>query len=318
MTTAPITDSVTRAAIAAVEPVIRPYVRITPVIEIDRSQFGLPPGPLTIKLEQLQHSGSFKARGAFTNMLLREVPAAGVVAASGGNHGAAVAYAAGVLGVPARIFVPTVSSAAKVSRIRGYGAHLVVEGATYSDALVLSQEWAAMSGALPVHAFDQRETLLGAGTVALELQRQAPGVTTVLAGVGGAGLLSGIAGAYAGLAAVVGAEPDGAPTMTEALKAGGPVDAPTGSVAVDSLAPRRVGELTYAMVSRHAERIILVTDEAITAAQQALWDVLRIVAEPGASAALAALLSGQYAPAPDEHVAVVVSGANTTAVDFTR
>jgi threonine dehydratase len=317
MTTAPITDVVTRTAIAAVEPVIRPYVRITPVLEIDRSQFGLPPGPLTLKLEQLQHSGSFKARGAFANMLLREVPAAGVVAASGGNHGAAVAYAAGVLGVPARIFVPTVSSPAKVSRIRGYGAHLIVEGATYSDSLVLSQEWAAASGALPVHAFDQLETLLGAGSLALELQRQAPGVTTVLAGVGGAGLLSGIAGAYAGLAAVVGAEPDGAPTMTEALKAGGPVDAPTGSVAVDSLAPRRVGELTYAMISRHAERIVLVTDEAITAAQQALWDVLRIVAEPGASAALAALLSGQYQPGPGEHVAVVVSGANTTAVDFT-
>ncbi len=318
MTTAPITDRVTRAAIAEVEPLIAPYLRVTPVIELDRSAFGLPPGPLTIKLEQLQHSGSFKARGAFANLLLREVPAAGVVAASGGNHGAAVAYAAGVTGVPARIFVPTVSSAAKISRIRGYGAHLVIEGATYSDALALSQDWAATSGAMPVHAYDQAETMLGAGSVALELQRQAPGVTAVLAGVGGGGLLSGVAGAYAGLAAVIGAEPEGAPTLTDALRAGQPVDAPTGSVAVDSLAPRRAGELTYAMISRHAERIVLVSDEAITAAQQALWDVLRVVGEPGACAALAALLSGQYQPGPAEHVAIIVSGANTTGVDFGR
>jgi threonine dehydratase len=309
---------VTRAAIEAVEPLIRPFLRVTPVIELDRSELGLPAGPLTIKLEQLQHTGSFKARGAFANLLLREVPEAGVVAASGGNHGAAVAYAAGVRGVPARIFVPTVSSAAKVSRIRGYGADLVIDGATYSDALALSEDWAAGSGALRVHAFDQLETVLGAGTVALELRRQAPGVTTVLAGVGGGGLLSGIAGVYAGVAAVIGAEPEGAPTMTEALKAGHPVDAPAGSIAVDSLAPRRVGELTYEIISRHAERVVLVSDEAIAGAQQRLWDVLRIAAEPGACAALAALLSRQYEPAPDDHVAVVVSGANTTAVDFSR
>jgi threonine dehydratase len=317
-TAAPLHERVTRAAIEAVEPLIRPYLRVTPVIGLDRSALGLPAGPLTIKLEQLQHIGSFKARGAFANLLLRDVPAAGVVAASGGNHGAAVAYAAGVTSVPARIFVPTVSSAAKISRIRGYGADLVVEGATYSDALALSEQWAAASGAMPVHAFDQLETVLGAGTVALELRRQAPEVSTVLAGVGGGGLLSGIAGAYAGQAAIIGAEPEGAPTMTEALKAGRPVDAPAGSVAVDSLAPRRVGELTYAMISQHAERVVLVSDEEIVAAQQLLWDTLRIAAEPGACAALAALLSGRYEPAPDEHVAVIVSGANTTAVNFGR
>jgi threonine dehydratase len=313
---APGIASVSRAAIEAVEPLIRPFLRITPVIELDRSELGLPPGPLTLKLEQLQHTGSFKARGAFANLLLRPVPAAGVVAASGGNHGAAVAYAAGALGIPARIFVPTVSSAAKVSRIRGYGAHLVVEGATYSDALTLSEQWAAESGALPVHAFDQVETMLGAGTLALELIRQAPGATTVLAGIGGGGLLSGIAGAYAGRARIVGAEPDGAPTMTEAIKAGRPVDAVTGSVAVDSLAPRRVGALTFLMISHHAGRVVLVSDEAIGRAQQLLWERLRVVAEPGACAALAALLAGRYEPGPDEHLAVVISGANTTAVDF--
>ncbi len=311
-------DAITPAAVAAVEARIRSYVRCTPVITIDRADFGLPPGPLTLKLEQLQHSGSFKARGAFANLRLRDVPAAGVVAASGGNHGAAVAYAAEVLGVPARIFVPTVSSAAKVSRIRSYGADLVVEGDTYSDALAISQQWAASSGAMPVHAYDQAETVLGAGTLGLELRRQAGDVTTVLAAVGGGGLLSGIAAACAGPVRVVGVEPEGAPTMTRALQAGRPVDAVTGSVAVDSLAPRQVGELTFAMVSRHAHSVVLVSDEAIGQAQQALWDKLRVVGEPGGCAALGALLSGRYRPEPGERVAVVISGANTSAVSFTQ
>lgn len=311
-------DAITPAAVAQVETQIRQYIRCTPVVSLDRAEFGRPAGPLTVKLEQLQHSGSFKARGAFANLTLRDVPAAGVVAASGGNHGAAVAYAAGVLGIPARIFVPVVSSAAKISRIREYGAHLVVEGETYSDALALSQQWAAESGALSVHAFDQAETMLGAGTLALELRRQAPDVTTVLTGVGGGGLLSGTAAVCAGRVRVVGAEPEGAPTMTAALQAGRPVDAATGSVAVDSLAPRRVGELTFSMVSRHVHSVVLVSDEAILQAQQQLWDKLRVVGEPGGCAALAALLSGSYVPEPGESVAVVVSGANTTAVDFRR
>jgi threonine dehydratase len=311
-------DVITPEAVAAVETRIRQFVRRTPVISIDRADFGLSPGPLTLKLEQLQHSGSFKARGAFANLTLRDIPAAGVAAASGGNHGAAVAYAAGVLGVPARIFVPVVSTAAKVSRIRGYGADLVIEGDTYSDALAISQEWVAASGAMPVHAYDQAETILGAGTLALELRQQTEGVTTVLAAVGGGGLLSGIVAAYAGRARVVGVEPDGAPTMTEAMKAGRPVDADTGSVAVDSLAPRQVGQLTFAVVSRHAHSVVLVSDEAILQAQQALWDTLRMVAEPGGCAALGALLSGRYVPRPGESVAVVISGANTSAVSFAR
>jgi threonine dehydratase len=311
-------EALTAAAVAAVESRIRQYVRCTPVIGIDQADFGLPAGPLALKLELLQHSGSFKARGAFANLLLREVPAAGVTAASGGNHGAAVAYAAGVLGVPAKIFVPEVSSPAKISRIRSYGADLVIEGATYSDALEVSEEWVAASGAMPVHAFNQPETVLGAGSVGLELRRQAPGVTTVLAGVGGGGLLSGIATACDGEVRVVGVEPEGAPTMSDALAAGRPVDAATGSVAVDSLAPRQVGELTFSVVSRKVHSVVLVTDEAILQAQQALWDTLRVVGEPGGCAALAALLSGRYVPEPGESVAVVVSGANTTAVSFGR
>jgi threonine dehydratase len=314
----PVASALTSAGVAAVEDRIRSFVRRTPAITVDRSELGLAPGPLTLKLEQLQHSGSFKARGAFANLLLRDVPAAGVVAASGGNHGAAVAYAAGILGVPARIFVPEVSSAAKISRIREYGADLVIDGATYSDALALSQRWTEESGALPVHAYDQAETVLGAGTLALELRRQAPEAGTVIAAVGGGGLLSGIAIGYAGRARVVGAEPEGAPTMTEALRAGRPVDAPVGSVAIDSLAPRRVGDLTFAVASAHVSSIVLVSDEAIIAAQRLLWVRLRIAAEPGGCAALAALLSGRYRPEPDEHVAIVISGANTTAVDFDR
>jgi len=304
-------------SVVAVEARIRPYVRLTPVITIDRAELGLPPGPLTIKLESLQHSGSFKVRGAFTNLLLRDVPDAGVAAASGGNHGAAVAYAASVLGIPARIFVPEVSSPAKVSRIRSYGADLVIQGETYSDALAISQDWISASGALTVHAFDQPETILGAGTTGLELRQQAPAATTILAAIGGGGLLSGIATAVmtgaddSGLR-VVGVEPEGAPTMTAALAAGGPVDAATGSIAVDSLAPRRVGELTFAVISRHVHAVVLVSDDAISEAQRLLWERLRIVAEPGGSAALAALISGRYQPAPGEHVAVVLSGANTT------
>jgi threonine dehydratase len=297
---------------------IRQFVRRTPVVTVDLADFGLAAGPLTLKLEQLQHSGSFKARGAFANLLLRDIPPAGVVAASGGNHGAAVAYAAGVLGLPARIFVPEVSSPAKISRIRGYGADLVIEGATYSDAFAVSQAWAAASGALPVHAYDQPETVLGAGTVGLELAEQAPRADTVLTAVGGGGLLAGTATACAPQRKVIGVEPDGAPTMSRALAAGGPVDAPAGSVAVDSLAPRQVGDLTYAVTAASVHEVLLVGDEAILAARQLLWERLRVVAEPGGVTALAAVLSGRYSPAPGEHVAVIISGANTTAVDFGR
>jgi threonine dehydratase len=309
---------VTAAAIAEVEPLIRPYIRRTPVVELDRADFGLPPGPLLLKLEMLQHSGSFKARGAFANLLLREVPAAGVVAASGGNHGAAVAYAARARGVPAHIFVPVVSTPAKVDRIRGYGAELVVTGETYSEAFAASLEWAAGHEALRVHAFDQVETMLGAGSTGLEFAAQAPGADVVLVGVGGGGLLAGIAGWYAGRTRLVGVEPEDAPTLTRALAAGGPVDAPAGSIAVDSLAPRQIGALNFPLLRDYLAGVLLVSDDEIRAAQRALWEVARVVAEPGGAAAFAAVLSGRYEPAPGEAVAVLVSGANTTAVDFSR
>ena len=307
---------VTASSIDSVAALIRPYIRYTPVLRLDRADFGLGAGPLVLKLDQLQHSGSFKARGAFANLLLRPVPEAGVVAASGGNHGAAVAYAARQLGVPARIFVPEVSSAAKIERIRGYGADLVVGGASYADSLAASVDWAVSSRALPVPAFDQLETIRGAGSLGAELREQVPEAGTVLASVGGGGLLAGICAACAGRLAVVGVEPTGAPTLTRALAAGRPVDAEVGSVAIDSLAPRRVGEQTFAVIREHVRGVVLVTDDDIRAAQRLLWDQLRLVAEPGGCAALAAVTSGRYQPEPAEVVTVVISGGNTTAVDF--
>jgi threonine dehydratase len=309
---------ITAATVASVAELIRPYIRYTPVITVDRASLGLAPGPLAVKLEQLQHSGSFKARGAFANLLLRTVPPAGVVAASGGNHGAAVAYAARAVGVPAKIFVPEVSSPAKIGRIRGYGADLVVAGASYDEARAASEDWASSSGALQVPAFDQAETILGAGSVAIELREQVPATAAVLASVGGGGLLAGICAGYAGQAAIIGVEPAGAPTLTRALAAGQPVDAEVGSLAVDSLAPRRVGQQTFAVLRDGVRQVLLVSDAEIRAAQELLWDRLRLVAEPGGCAALAAVLSGRYQPGPGELVTVVLSGANTTAVDFSR
>ena len=281
-------------------------------------ELGLDPVALTLKLELFQHTGSFKPRGAFANLLMREAPAAGVVAASGGNHGAAVAYAAMKLGVPAKIFVPAVASPAKQQRIRDYGAQLVVGGERYADALAASEAWAAESGALQVHAYDQPETLAGQGTLALELEEQAPALDTLLVAVGGGGLIGGIAAWYAGRVKIVGVEPEAAPTLTRALAAGRPVDAPAGGIAADSLAPRRVGELMFPIAQAHVSGMALVTDDAIRAAQRTLWSALRIVAEPGGAAALAALLSHRYEPRAGERVGVLVCGGNTTAVDFGR
>ncbi len=309
---------VDRAQIAAVEPRIRPYIRRTPVLEASGADLGLDPFALSVKLELCQHAGSFKTRGAFTNLLVRPVPPAGVIAASGGNHGAAVAYAARRLGIPASIFVPAISSPAKIARIRSYGADLVVGGERYADALAASEQRAAETGALTVHAFDQEETLRGAGTLGLELEAQSPDLDTVLMAVGGGGLLAGVAAWYGGRVSIVGVEPEAAPTLTRALEAGHPVDAPTGGIAADSLAPRRVGELVFPIVQQHVTQVLLVTDEAIRAAQEAIWEAFRVVAEPGGAAATAALLSGRYRPKPGERVGVVISGGNTTAVDFTR
>jgi threonine dehydratase len=310
------TTEITREAIAATETVIRPYVRRTPCLAADLADFGLMPAPAVFKLEMLQHSGSFKARGAFANLLLRKPSAAGVVAASGGNHGVAVAYAAQRLGISATIFLPDITSPAKVERIKSYGARLMISGTRYADALAASERHVTDTGAMPVHAYDQAETLLGQGTVGMELEQDAPGIDTLLVAVGGGGLIGGIAAWSAGRTRIVAVEPELSPTLHAAFEAGKPVDAPAGGIAADSLAPRRVGELMFPIARVHVEKVLLVSDDDIRQAQAALWSNLRVVAEPGGAAAFAALLSGRYRPAPGERVAVLICGGNTTAVNF--
>ncbi|TGU97173.1 threonine/serine dehydratase [Mesorhizobium sp. M00.F.Ca.ET.151.01.1.1] len=309
-------NTVTRERIAAMEPRIRPYVRHTPVLRIDMADFDRPPLAVDLKLECLQHSGSFKARGAFTNLLERPVPDAGVVAASGGNHGAAVAYAAMRLGHKATIFVPEVSPQAKLDRIRGYGADLVVGGARYAEALAASERFAEETGALQIHAFNQEETLIGQGTLGLEIESDLPEIDTLLVAVGGGGLIGGIAAWYAGRIRIVAVEPEGAPTLHRAFEAGRPVDAPAEGIAADSLAPKRVGEMMFPIAEAFVERSILVSDDDIIAAQKALWNRVRIISEPGGAAAFAAILSGRYTPTPGERVAVLVCGANANPANF--
>ncbi|QKC94762.1 threonine/serine dehydratase [Mesorhizobium sp. NZP2298] len=309
-------NTVTRERIAAMEPRIRPYVRHTPVLRVDMADFDRAPLAIDLKLECLQHSGSFKARGAFTNLLERQVPAAGVVAASGGNHGAAVAYAAMRLGHKATIFVPEVSPQAKLDRIRFYGADLVVGGARYAEALAASERFAQESGALQIHAFNQEETLVGQGTLGLEIEADLPEIDTLLVAVGGGGLIGGIAAWYAGRIRIVAVEPEGAPTLHRAFEAGHPVDAPAEGIAADSLAPKRVGEMMFPIAEAFVERSILVSDDDIIAAQKALWNRVRIISEPGGAAAFAAVLSGRYVPSPGERVAVLVCGANANPANF--
>jgi threonine dehydratase len=303
-----------RERIQATERVIRPHIRRTPILEVDGAEFGLDSIKIVFKLELFQHSGSFKARGAFTNMLTREVPAAGVVAASGGNHGAAVAYAAMKLRKPATIFVPSVASPAKLNRIRRYGAELLIAGDRYAESLEASEEWTAESGALPIHAYEAIETLLGQGTLGMELEEQAPNLDSLLVAVGGGGLIGGVAAWYQDRVKMVAVEPTAAPTLDYALRAGQPVDAPAGGIAADSLAPRQVGQLMFPIAQSYVREVVLVSDDEIVEAQKSLWETVRVAAEPGGAAAFAALLSGRYKTKPGERVGVIVCGGNTDKV----
>jgi threonine dehydratase len=303
-----------RERIQATERVIRPHIRRTPILEVDGAEFGLDSIKIVFKLELFQHSGSFKARGAFTNMLTREVPAAGVVAASGGNHGAAVAYAAMKLRKRATIFVPSVASPAKLNRIRRYGAELVIAGDRYAESLEASEEWTAESGALPIHAYEAIETLLGQGTLGMELEEQAPNLDSLLVAVGGGGLIGGVAAWYQDRVKMVAVEPTAAPTLDYALRAGQPVDAPAGGIAADSLAPRQVGQLMFPIAQSYVREVVLVSDDEIVEAQKSLWETVRVAAEPGGAAAFAALLSGRYKTRPGERVGVIVCGGNTDKV----
>ena len=298
-----------RFSIAAAASRIASHVRHTPILPLEGAECGVSV-PVTLKLELLQHTGSFKPRGAFNRMLTADLPAAGVIAASGGNHGAAVAYAARALGVTAEIFVPGGAPETKVSRIRSYGARVVRGGETYAEALAASRQRQAESGALEVHAYDHEAVLAGQGTVGREFESDAPDLTHILVATGGGGLIGGIAAWYAGAAQIVSVEPEACPGLHNALAAGQPVDSPVGGLAADALGARRVGSLMFPIARQHVTAL-LVDDAAILAAQRFLWDRLRLIAEPGGATALAALLSGRFVPPDGARIGVLVCGANT-------
>lgn len=300
---------VTAADIEAAAARIAGRVRRTPVVDSGAGSFGID-ASLSMKLELVQHTGSFKARGAFNTLLSSDVPEAGVAAASGGNHGAAVAYAARALGYPADIFVPETSAPAKIARIRAAGARLHVAGTRYADAAEACARHREQTGAMDIHAYDAPGTIAGQGTVALEWLEQVPDLDTVLIAVGGGGLISGCALWLAGKVRVVAVEPEGSCALNAALKAGEPVDVPVDSLAADSLGARRCGDLVHTICAAHVDQSLLVTDEAIRAAQTRLWTELQVAAEPGGATALAALTSGVYRPAPHERVGVLVCGGN--------
>jgi threonine dehydratase len=318
-----------RKSIAAAALRIAAHVRHTPLLSADLGGAS----PVTLKLELLQCAGSFKPRGAFNRLLsagilfgapllsasppadrrlsAAQLPSAGVLAASGGNHGAAVAYAAHRLGIRAEIFVPVSTPAAKVARIAGYGAKVVQVGRTYADALAASRIRGAETAALEVHAYDDPDVLAGQGTVGREFEQDAPELTHILVATGGGGLIGGIAAWYAGSVQVVSVEPESCPALHEALRVGHPVEAPVGGLAADSLGAKQVGTLMFPIAQRFVNQTVLVTDEAILAAQRVLWDRFRLVAEPGGATAVAALLSGRFVPPSAARVGVVLCGSNT-------
>jgi threonine dehydratase len=310
---------VTPDAIRAAYRLIAAHVRRTPLLETPSPIAGAP--PLSLKLEALQHSGSFKARGAFHNLLTRAAPAVGCATASGGNHGAAVAYAAQRLGVRATVFVPEISTPAKVARIRACGADIAIAGSTYAEAQERCDAFVAASGALKIHPYDAEATVAGAGTVALEWEEDLerlgkPKLDTVLVAVGGGGLISGVAAWFGDRVRVVGVEPEGSCALHAALEARAPVDVTVKSVAADSLGARRVGDLNFAIARALVSESVLVPDAAIVDAQRRLWREVSVVAEPGGAAAFAALISGAYQPEKDERVGVLVCGANADLAAF--
>jgi threonine dehydratase len=305
----------TSADVHAAAARIAGHIRVTPVFEADPGTFP-PAARVWLKLEQLQHTGSFKARGAFNRILAATeqdmIPAVGVVAASGGNAGLAVAYAAARQNVPARVYVPTNAPAVKVDRLRAYGAEVVQAGSRYGEAYELAVKHAAEVGALFCHPYDQPEICAGQGTLGLELLEQTGGeLDTVLVAVGGGGLMAGIAAAAEGRARVVAVEPVAIPTLHAALAAGRPVDVDVSGVVADSLGATRTGDIAYEVAVRTGVRSVLVDDADIIAARQMLWDQYRLPVEAGGATAFAALLTGAYRPSDGERIAVVLCGANT-------
>lgn len=304
---------VTRDDVLAARARLGTWIRRTPVMRIEADQLGTTHPALWLKLESLQFTGAFKARGALNNLLASAIPGAGVCTASGGNHGQAVAWAARLLGVPAAVFVPTTCPPIKLRRLRDYGAHVTVIGDDYDESLRNAENHAAHAGALLVHPFDQPLTVAGAGTVAAEFAEQVPELSTVLVAVGGGGLLAGSLAALTGTATrVVGVEPSTARCLGAALEAGLPAPVEVSGAAVDSLGPRRVGRIGFAAAVAHQVQRVEV---AIRQAQLTAWEELRIGLEGGGATALAAVLSGAYQPAEDEVLGVVCSGGN---VDITN
>jgi threonine dehydratase len=285
------------------------HVRRTPVLALENGAFGRPAG-VVLKLELLQHAGSFKPRGAFNRVLASQVPGAGLVAASGGNHGVAVAHVAHALGHHAEIFVPATSPTAKVDRIRALGAEVRVGGEIYDDAQSAATARAGETGALLVHPYDHPLVVAGQGTMARELDDQVPGFDTVLVAVGGGGLIAGVCAWFGDRVKIVSVEPASIPAMFEARRAGRPVEVSVSGLAADSLGAKAIGAVPFAVAAPFVDDAVLVSDDAIRAAQRELWLSVRLMAEPGGAAALAAVLSGAYRPAPAERVVVVMCGSN--------
>jgi threonine dehydratase len=311
----------TPSAIRSAHACIRGHIRRTPLLETASPVVGA--SPLSLKLECLQHSGSFKARGAFHNLLTRKTPAVGCATASGGNHGAAVAFAAQKLGIRARVFVPEIATPAKIAKIKAYGAEAIIGGGSYAEAQQRCDQYVAESGALLIHPYDAVETIAGQGTVALEWEEDLERfglrkLETVLIAVGGGGLIAGAAAWFADRVKVVGVEPDGSRALAAALEAYAPVDVEVESIAADSLGARRVGDLNFDIARRLVSEVVLVADEAIAEAQRQLWAEVSVIAEPGGAAAFAAIASGVYRPARGERVGVLVCGSNADLATFAQ
>jgi len=294
-----------RREVEAAWQLIRPHIRRTPVVEFAAARTSV-----VLKLESLQVSGSFKGRGAFHKLLASKVPASGIVAASGGNHGAAAAFAAHALGHKAEIFVPTIANPAKVARLKSYHAVVHQVGAVYAEARAAADRRAAETGALVVQAYEDPEVFVGAGSVALEFAEQAQ-FDTLLVAVGGGGLIAGCAAAIGDKVRIVAVETEGTPTLYEARRAGHPVDVTISGIAADALGATRIGAPNFEVAQKLVAEAVLVSDEAVREAQRALWNELRVVAEPAGATGLAALRSGAYRRAAGERVATLVCGANT-------
>ncbi|MBL0394265.1 threonine/serine dehydratase [Ramlibacter monticola] len=289
----------------------RGFIRRTPLWQLPGAALGVDCAEVWLKLEHLQVSGSFKARGMYNRLLANPIPPAGVIVASGGNAGIATAAAARALGVPCEVFVPTVSSPAKQQKLRELGARVVVTGAVYAEALEACLGRQRETGALLTHAYDQPEVVAGAGTIALEIEEQGGRTPdAVLVSVGGGGLIAGIAAWFASRSRVIALEPELAPTLYRARAAGRPEDVAVGGIAADSLGAKRVGAIAWELAQRHVADALLLPDEAIRAAQLALWKEFKLAVEPAAALGLAALLARAYVPRAEETVTLVVCGAN--------